>query len=102
MSSQATFERTPAEIEASINVTRASLDRKLERLESKLSPRARLNDLKSRVHPQDYLGLAAVAAIATGAAMAVRGLRRARREDEDIDMIGLGEAEVAAIVCECE
>ena len=98
MSSQAMLERSPAEIEANIAATRASLDSKLERLESKLSPRARFNEMKGRVHPQRYLGLAAVAAIATGAAMAVRGLRRPRREE----MTVVDDAELAAIVCECE
>jgi hypothetical protein len=98
MSAQATFERTPAEIQANIVATRAALDRKLERLESKLSPRARFHELKARVHPQDYLGFVALAAIATGAAMAVRGLRRPHHEE----MAAVGDPEVAAIVCECE
>ena len=96
MRSVATFERNPAEIEANIAATRASLGRKLERLERKLSPRARFSELRARVHPQDYLGLAAVAAITTGAAMAVRGLRRSRREEPG----ALNDLEVAAVLCE--
>lgn len=96
MSSEATFERSPAEIEANIAATRASLDRKLHDLEARLSPRARFIELRARVRPQDYLGLAAVAAIATGAAMAVRGLRRTRREDPTL----LDDVELATIVCE--
>ena len=98
MSSEATFERTPAEIEANITATRASLDRKLEHLETRLSPRAGLNEIKARIRPQDYLGLAAVAAIATGATMAVRGLRRPHHDEP----VALGDAEVAALMCDCE
>lgn len=98
MSSQATFERSPEEIESHITATRAALDRKLHALEARLSPRARMKELRARVHPQEYLGLAAVAAIATGTALAIRGLRRPQQEASLL----LDELEAAAVVCECE
>ena len=97
MSSEATFERTPEQIEADIAATRASLDRKLQDIEARLSPRARLNELRARVHPENYLGLAAVAAIATGIALAMRGLRRTGREEAAVMVDDLG---FAAVVCE--
>jgi hypothetical protein len=98
MSSQAILERSPEQIEADIVARRASLDRKLHDLETRLSPKARFNELRARVHPQEYLGLAAVAAVATGTALAVRGFRRTRREEP----ASLDDLEFTGVVCECE
>lgn len=73
-------ERTPAEIEAHIEQTRASLDRKLSALEHRLSPRQQLQRVRDRMmHDVDrdaMMGWAAVGAVAAGTLLALNGWRR--------------------------
>lgn len=73
------YERTPDEIEHSIEQRRASLDRKLEAIERRLSPREQLARVRERIDPQAYVGWAAVGAVITGACLAVNGWRRHHR-----------------------
>lgn len=70
------FERTPDEIELSIEQTRASLDRKLAAIERRLSPREQLSRMRRQIHPDEYVGWAAVGAVLTGTWMAISGWRR--------------------------
>jgi hypothetical protein len=74
-----TYERSPAEIESSIEQTRASLDRKLQELEHRLSPREQFQRLRSRLDPDPLMGWMAVGAVALGAALAVNGWRQVLR-----------------------
>lgn len=69
-------DRTPQEIERSISATRESLKGKLNELEHRLSPSERMRDVTRRINPDAVLPWAAVGAVATGAMLAVRGLRR--------------------------
>jgi len=90
------LERSPAEIEAHIQETRASLDRKLSALEDKLSPREQLARVKARVGRLDrdaVAGWAAVGAVAAGAALALNGWRRYHANGR-----GLPEEDLADVV----
>lgn len=78
----------PAVIEREIAHTRASLHRKLDELQHRLSPRERVRAQAERVKsavrnvdPTPYTGAAALAAVGVGSAMAVRGLRRRNHRD---------------------
>lgn len=71
-----TIERSPAEIESRIEEKRADLDRKLEQLEQRLSPREQFGRMKARIHPERYLGWLALGAVAAGGYLAVKGWRR--------------------------
>lgn len=75
-SSTGFMEPTPEQLEAQVANTRASLDSKLHELERRLSPREQVQRLRSRVEPERYLGATAATAVAVGAALAYRGLRR--------------------------
>jgi hypothetical protein len=84
----------PAQIEREIIETRASLHRKLDELQHRLSPRERIREEAQRVTTAvrseagrvtsavrnvdagSYAGVAAIAAVGLGTAMAVQGLRR--------------------------
>ena len=72
-------QRRPEDIAASIEQKRASLDRKIEELERRLSPREQLSRVRARLNPQAYTSVAAVGAVAAGTLMAVRGWRRYHR-----------------------
>jgi hypothetical protein len=92
-----------AEIEADIARTRASLNRKLQELEQRLSPTERLSQVKARLDPKrldprPYPEWIAVAAVVVGAAMAVTGWRRSRHvetDDADLDEVVIFNA------CDC-
>jgi hypothetical protein len=71
-------ERSPEEIQSQITQTRASLDAKVYELERRLSPRARLQQLKSQAGDDRTIAWAAVAAVATGAGLALSGWRKTR------------------------
>lgn len=75
MNTSDTVEREPAEIEAGIARTRASLDRKIEEIEKRLDPRRQWAQARHR-YETPVLAWAAVTAVAAGAWMAVSGLRR--------------------------
>jgi hypothetical protein len=73
----------PAVIEREIAHRRASLQRKIDELQHRLSPRDRVRAEAERVKaavrnvdPTPYAGIAALGAVAVGTAMAVRGLCR--------------------------
>jgi hypothetical protein len=74
--------RTPEEIERHIEATRESLRGKLNELEHRLSPGERINRVRQRINPDAMAPWAAVGAVATGAVLAVRGLRRHRNSAE--------------------
>jgi hypothetical protein len=82
-----------AEIEADIARTRASLNRRLQELEQRLSPSGQLNEVRARLRPERfdprrYPEWVAVAAVAAGAAMALAGwlrTRPARLDEGDLD-----------------
>jgi hypothetical protein len=78
MNGSETLERNPAEIEAEIVRTRASLHEKLHELERRLNPKARVRDVRRRLNPEPYIGWVAVVAIAAGMMMCVAGWRRYR------------------------
>ena len=78
-------QRRPEEIEASIEQKRAALDRKIEELERRLSPREQLSRVRARLNPQAYTGVAAVGAVAAGTVMAVRGWRRCHRNGNGLE-----------------
>lgn len=93
------YSKDPAVIEREIAHTRASLQRKLDELQHRLSPRERVRAEANRVRaavrdvdPTPYTGAAALAAVGIGAAMAVRGLRR---RNGDHDVITPDEADLA-------
>ena len=81
-----TMEETPrelSEIEADIARTRASLNRKLIELEKRLSPSHQIAQVKARYNPRrldprPYPEWIAVAAVAVGTVLALRGWRQAR------------------------
>lgn len=90
-----TVEDTPrefAEIEADIARTRASLNRKIQELEKRLSPSERVAEVKRRLDPRrldprPYPEWMAVGAIALGACLAITGWRRSRvRVADDTDL----------------
>ena len=70
--------RTPEEIQEHILLRRAALDAKIHELERRLSPREQVARMRSQLSPEPYLGVLAATAVATGAALAYRGLRRSR------------------------
>jgi hypothetical protein len=95
MSTTAESTREFAEIEADIARTRASLNRKLQELEYRLSPSERLSQVKARLDvrrldPRRYPEWVAVGAVVIGGAMALAGWRRARQpvlDDGDLDEV---------------
>ena len=72
-------EITPEEIQVQIAQRRAALDAKIHELERRLSPREQMARVRSQLRPEPYLGWLAAAAVAAGAVLAYRGLRRTRR-----------------------
>lgn len=70
--------RTPEEIERSIESRRYALKDKLHELEHRLSPTERMRQARERIDPEAIAPWAAVGAVATGALLAARGLRRRR------------------------
>jgi hypothetical protein len=83
MSTTAEAPREFAAIEADIARTRASLNRKLQELESRLSPSERLARVKSRLDlrrldPRPHPEWLAVAAVVAGSLLALAGWRRSR------------------------
>jgi hypothetical protein len=80
------IERSPAEIESRIEEKRADLERKLEQLEKRLSPREQFQRMKARIDPERYIGWAALGAVATGTYLAVNGWRRAHRSSNGAAM----------------
>ena len=75
-------ELSAEEIQIQIAQRRAALDAKIHELERRLSPREQMarmrSTVSSRMSPEPYLGLMAAGAVAAGAALAYRGLRRSR------------------------
>ena len=71
--------RSPEEIQQQIARRRASLDAKIQELERRLSPREQMARVRAQLSPELYLGLIAATAVAAGAAMAYRGIRRSPR-----------------------
>jgi hypothetical protein len=69
-------ERSPEQIEGSITARREALKGKLNELGYKLSPAERVRDVRDRIDPAAVAPWAAVGAVATGAWLAMRGLRR--------------------------
>ena len=83
-------------IEADIARTRASLNRKLQELEQRLSPSQRMAEVKAkldprRFDPRPYPEWIAVGAVALGTVLALAGWRRSRGNgyaelrDDDLD-----------------
>jgi hypothetical protein len=79
MSTTADVPRDVVAIEAEIARTRASLNRRLEELEHRLSPSQRLAEVKSRLNPRPHPEWLAVAAIVAGSLLALAGWRRSRQ-----------------------
>ena len=80
--------RTPEQIERSIEARRQALKDKLTALEHRLSPSERMRDARQRLdRVREQLDVdtiapwAAVGAVATGAILAARGLRRRQPVD---------------------
>ena len=82
-------DRSPEEIESQIAQTRASLDRTLREIERRLSPSAQVQRLKQSVDPDTYYAWGAVAAIAAGAWLAIRGWRRTNGHALSCDEVDL-------------
>jgi hypothetical protein len=80
-------DRTPDQIERDIAARRASLKGKLNALEHRLSPGERIHEMRQHLHPETVAPWAAVGAIATGAVLAMRGLRRHRTSSMDDDIL---------------
>jgi len=91
-------DRTPEEIERNIAATRASLKGKLNELEHRLSPTERIHEIRQRINPETVLPWAAVGAVATGAALAMRGLRRRRGAPLDEETV-FDEETLGEVVC---
>jgi hypothetical protein len=93
MSTMAEAPRDVAAIEAEIARTRASLNRRLQELEHRLSPTERLAQVKSqldirRLDPRPYPEWIAVAAVIAGSLLALAGWRRSRQpalDEADLD-----------------
>ena len=88
MNSHDTLAQEPARIEREIVQTRASLQRKLDEIQHRLSPREQVRASAERVKsavqsidPAPYAGVAALAAVGVGAAMALKGLRHRSASD---------------------
>jgi hypothetical protein len=75
--------RSAAEIERDISARRESLKDTLNELEHRLSPSERINEMRQRIKPDTVMPWAAVGAVATGAMLAVRGLRRHKHSSTD-------------------
>lgn len=71
--------RSPEEIRVDIAHRRAALDAKIQELERRLSPREQVARVRSQLSPEPYLGWIAATAVAAGAALAYRGIRRSHR-----------------------
>jgi hypothetical protein len=89
MSTMAEAPRDVAAIEADIARTRASLNRRLQELEHRLSPAERFAEVKSRLDirkldPRPYPEWIAVGAIVTGTVLALAGWRRSRQPALDV------------------
>jgi hypothetical protein len=81
-------DRSPEEIQSQIVQTRAALDAKVTELERRLSPKARLQQLRSQAGDDRTMAWAAVAAVATGAGLALNGWRKVRaRASENGDTV---------------
>lgn len=80
MTSAELAKQSPDVIESEIEITRASLDRKLGELERRIDPRRRVQSLKREMQERapQVLAWSAVAAVAAGSAMAMSGWRKAR------------------------
>lgn len=78
--------RSPEEIEWEIAVTRTALNSKVHELERRLHPGRRFNELKESVRASAprYQAIGAVAAIAAGIWMAIRGWSRWRWRSSDM------------------
>jgi hypothetical protein len=90
MTTSATDPRSAAEIERDISNRRESLKGKLNELEHRLSPAERISSMRRRITPEAVAPWAAAGAVATGAVLAVRGLRRRRHVaeyEEDADTL---------------
>jgi hypothetical protein len=84
MSTTAEAPRDVTAIEADIARTRASLNRRLQELEHRLSPGERLAQVKAtldprRLDPRPYPEWMAAAFVAIGAGLALAGWRRSRK-----------------------
>jgi hypothetical protein len=79
--------RSPEEIQTHIARTRASLDAKIHELERRLSPREQMARVRSQLNPEPYLGWIAATAVAAGAVLAFRGLRRSHQNGEWLDVL---------------
>jgi hypothetical protein len=88
-------DRTPEEIQSQIAQTRASLDAKVYELERRLSPKARLQQLRSQATDDRTVAWAAVAAVATGAGLALNGWRKVRERASN------GHDSVEEVTCVC-
>jgi hypothetical protein len=82
--------QSPDQIESQIQQTRASLNRKLGELERRLSPRGQVASLKREAlaHAPQVAAWGAVAAVATGAAMAVSGWLKTRNPGDSHSACG--------------
>jgi MYXO-CTERM domain-containing protein len=99
MSTASETPRELHEIEADIARTRASLNRKIQQIEQRLSPSEQLARVKSSINPQrfdprPYPEWIAVGAIALGSLLALAGWRRSRNgaaSDDDLTDVVLFE-----------
>lgn len=98
------LERSPAEIEANIQATRAALDSKLSALEHKLSPREQLARMRSKVRHVDrdaVAGWGAVSAIAVGTVLALAGWRRYHANGRALDLLDLEDDLADVVLLDC-
>ena len=79
-----TSARDLAALEANIADTRSSLDRKIQELERRLSPRRIKERVRGTLNPEPYLPWIALSAVAVGTVLAARGLRH-RQAAPDIN-----------------
>lgn len=94
--------RLPEEIEWEIEATRTSLHSKVHELERRLDPRHRLHRLKGNVRKNApwYQAIAAIAAIAAGTWLAVRGWGRWRSSDMYLSPDHPALARIVDLTCE--
>jgi hypothetical protein len=92
MTSAELAKQAPDVIESEIEMTRASLDRRISELERRLDPRRRVQSVRHELDARapQLLAWGALAAIATGTAMAVSGWRRVRAGEDG-----------SVFLCEC-